>query len=108
MMGLIPSEERNLYYMRTWRRQPSASQEVGSHWGTRYAGTLTLDFPASGTTRTKCLLFKALSFWYFIIVVPEWTKLIHHLRLCFLRTRILFYAIKVQLSTFYVYTDNTL
>ena len=69
MMGLvsyteIPELALFLLWEDTGRRQPSASQEVGPHMESEFAGTLILDFPAFRAVRNKCLLFKAFSLWY--------------------------------------------
>lgn len=56
----------SLFHVR--RAETSVNQEAGSlSPEIQSASTLIMDFLACRTVRNKCVLFKALSLWYFVI-----------------------------------------
>ena len=66
------SREFCLFTMCGYGKVAICKQRRGISLGTKYAGTLILKFLTSGTVWNKCLLFKAPSLWYIIIVA--WVK----------------------------------
>ena len=66
------SRELCLFTMCGYGKVAICKQGRGISPGTKYAGTLILKFLTSGTVWNKCLLFKAPSLWYIIIVA--WVK----------------------------------